>query len=592
MKYIEVLSSDVISLENIKVYQSHVKEIKKKIGIFFAGITDQNFNTLVEKLCSFYVSDFWSIMCKNKRITEISKERFEEYLENNPSDILSVLEHKEIAIKYSDIIYTQLLKHPRVIYSIISYFLASQTQAPPTIYIIEAFSTERIRALFLAYIESNSPHINMLSVINESNNDPSIGLDDEIRLLAKRKEIELAKTLFKNTPSIYYGVEVTIKNSNTLKEYELNDNFCSITYDKKAIHQDLDYPSLLNHFIFTFDYVDKQFRSEFPIQHDDYASITDFLRINGKKSYNTSATYDMKCKTFSLQMIGFIKELESENIELEKLFKWFFEEYLEQEFAAKGFFYNASSAGTSYLEKCRNIATEIDAVLKQYKLFCKYGSIDKELFVMSSEHLFFSDIPSMNDRKYIYAKSERLKSCIQHLFCSNLMTYTNNGKYKDYDNLAQVLVDNNDVQKDEFDSIFQQKHIEDLLHLDILYEKDGLLRLNKEKAIILRHLHDKNVLCYNWCKNVHHIINELIESGDLSQEFTLFSKPEQDYLDFILNKASFSDGLNLRNKYLHGTTIPDEQVNYQDYIEFLKIMVLIIIKINEEFCLKYPEKSD
>ena len=61
------------------------------------------------------------------------------------------------------------------------------------------------------------------------------------------------------------------------------------------------------------------------------------------------------------------------------------------------------------------------------------------------------------------------------------------------------------------------------------------------------------------------------------------------HMNYILNKAEFSDGLDLRNKYVHGTGSNIEEVNHQNYIEILKIMILIIIKINEEFCLSNPE---
>ena len=67
-----------------------------------------------------------------------------------------------------------------------------------------------------------------------------------------------------------------------------------------------------------------------------------------------------------------------------------------------------------------------------------------------------------------------------------------------------------------------------------------------------------------------------------------FSKPEQDYLNYILNKSEFSNGLDLRNKYIHDTCPLDEKIQRQDYMELLKIMVLIMIKINEEFCLLMP----
>ena len=78
----------------------------------------------------------------------------------------------------------------------------------------------------------------------------------------------------------------------------------------------------------------------------------------------------------------------------------------------------------------------------------------------------------------------------------------------------------------------------------------------------------------------------MINSGELVVENTLFSRPEQDYLKYILNRSKYSDGLDLRNKYMHGTYSIDAEMQKNDYYELLKILILYIGKINEEFCLR------
>lgn len=87
-------------------------------------------------------------------------------------------------------------------------------------------------------------------------------------------------------------------------------------------------------------------------------------------------------------------------------------------------------------------------------------------------------------------------------------------------------------------------------------------------------------------------VDILAASGDLRYKGTLFSRPEQDYLNFMLNKAEFSNGFDLRNRYIHDTCTLNEEMQQQDYLELLKIMALIIIKINEEFCKKTKIGTD
>ena len=67
----------------------------------------------------------------------------------------------------------------------------------------------------------------------------------------------------------------------------------------------------------------------------------------------------------------------------------------------------------------------------------------------------------------------------------------------------------------------------------------------------------------------------------------MFSKPEQDYLNYCLNKSEFINSLDLRNMYGHGTQpFGNENIHHSNYIRFLKLFILIIIKINDELCIK------
>lgn len=71
---------------------------------------------------------------------------------------------------------------------------------------------------------------------------------------------------------------------------------------------------------------------------------------------------------------------------------------------------------------------------------------------------------------------------------------------------------------------------------------------------------------------------------------TLFSKPEADYLNYVLNRSEFSNGLDLRNKYIHDTNSLKEEVFYNDYL-LLRILVLIALKIQDEFFLREEQMN-
>lgn len=92
-------------------------------------------------------------------------------------------------------------------------------------------------------------------------------------------------------------------------------------------------------------------------------------------------------------------------------------------------------------------------------------------------------------------------------------------------------------------------------------------------------------------KKYQSIIMELNKMVLVQFSSSLFSRPEQDYYNYLFNKSEFDNGLDIHNRYTHGTQRVDENQNKRDYFIFLRIRILIIIKINEEFCLMYHKNK-
>ena len=115
---------------------------------------------------------------------------------------------------------------------------------------------------------------------------------------------------------------------------------------------------------------------------------------------------------------------------------------------------------------------------------------------------------------------------------------------------------------------------------------------NRQRVSILKDLFYNEVICPNYYSDsLNEQLEALIQEGELCYGSTLFSKPEQAYLNFALNKSEYSNGLDLRNRYIHDTCSQDEAEQRTDYAELQKIMVLIIIKINEELFIRERQKK-
>lgn len=126
----------------------------------------------------------------------------------------------------------------------------------------------------------------------------------------------------------------------------------------------------------------------------------------GIQFYRKGHSFDFHDGLSTAQTNLYLALLHQHGIELEEVFEWFFEKYIPQEFEINGFSMSASTPISTFAEKCRNLASEMDGILKQFRMFVRDGEVDRELYEMSSEHVDFGQIPSLIAEKYVYPNSE------------------------------------------------------------------------------------------------------------------------------------------------------------------------------------------
>lgn len=566
-------------------YKTACKNIPPMIGIFFSKISDQNIGNIYSKIYRAYKDDFWRLACKYKVVLRISNTVFESMLKNDIDVLWYVLHEKEIVSHFGQTIADCLCEHPKAAEWLMSHFLTKQKE---TFVFPNELTNDMRMQLLNAYIDSPNPHPNYLQLLAESQSSKEFPLSDRLRLKARKKWEQACEEHFSKHSGLKFGVQVSFRScpaGNIEFSGEGND-FC-VTYSREWIQENKDFPTLLNNFIHLFGYVDGSFRCLFTSQKTDQGILEQGIGIKGKKQYDTGIGFDFKSLLSTIQMQAYLRELEQIEIRIEDIFKWFFEEYLPAEFHALGFSYKPPSAGTTYAEKCKLLASAMEGVLKQYRLFVEDGFVDRELLEMSSEHIIFRDILSMRQKKYVYAVEGSKLNLEQHYLYSDqsMMTYTEKTESK-YETLPQLLL-NEDMTLDDFHH-YQTGGLQWLIQRDVLFfDEKNYLRIKKPRAALLYQLYHKTTICTAYCNmELQQLIDELVASGELIYENTLFSRPEQDYLNYMLNKSKFSNGLDIRNKYIHDTYSLDEDTQFREYLELLKIMVLIIIKINEEFCKK------
>lgn len=578
--------------QQLNDYSEIVSDFSKVIGKFFSGINIDTIESMFDTIYYDYRNDFWKLIEKYNVYDKISVEQFRKIILNKHFVLNDVLKCKNIVKKFSGEIITYMEKNPFCAEIILSYYLEKHDRNIESLYFPVELSNEKKTLILDKYIASNSSNINYLKLIFESNSTNNLRLSDRLKLKAKRKYDEEIETLFKEGTGFEYGAKVSF--SNKIDEefkFETDDNrILSVLYSAKWIKENLDYPTLLNNFIYLFGYTDLQFRSLHVSRESQMSIIEKDLGIKGRKEYPTGIAFQQIQMLAQLQMIGYCNELEKYNIFLEDIIEWFFCNYLEEEFNVKGFCFNKSSHTVSYLEKCRNIAAEFDNILKRFKIYCEDGEIDDELLHISTEHIFIKDIPSMLSNKYIYPCGNDYQTISNLLFSDQSIIHYLPKLSNNY-NSFYCLLEKENVYYDMFED-YQIPSIDWLINHNII-KIDNKKRIMPywEKIKILNELYQHDVVCFSYMKKYQSIIMELNKMGLVQFSSSLFSRPEQDYYNYLFNKSEFDNGLDIRNSYTHGTQRVDENQNKQDYFIFLRIMILIVIKINEEFCLKYPKNK-
>ncbi len=83
----------------------------------------------------------------------------------------------------------------------------------------------------------------------------------------------------------------------------------------------------------------------------------------------------------------------------------------------------------------------------------------------------------------------------------------------------------------------------------------------------------------------------MVARGWVTRRASLLSEAEGSYFNYYLNKVEFTDGPELRNKYLHGSqaNTEGEDAHFRTYITALKLIVALVIKINDDFSLSAAE---
>lgn len=563
---------------DIKIYE---RKIKQKIGEFI-GKNKNNFINIYDEIDYTFAEDFLEIIEKYGIYKEISESDFKDFMDKEHMHVYIILKFKKIVEYYDNVIKDKILSDFKNTETIISKYLKDNG-----LYLPSSLTSNEVFKLMDEYIDCNEANINVLRKIVTFPTGTGLNISDKIKLHAKRKMKEEEEKIFSNGAGFESGVSISYPTDQDEAVLVSMDNrMADIKVSRKWLEENLDYPTLWNNFIYIFNFVDEKFRLEFDSKLNEMSALESVIRDTGTYLFNKSFAFTTKEMISDAGIYSYTSVLSIFGVRIESMMEWFFHEYIKEEFHINGFIVKLPSENTSYFEKCRSILPEIDRIFKQYNVLIEEGEIDQELIQMSSSSVKNKDIKSFNQRKYVYPSSDWCKTTSFLLFSnqSSIFYMRSKGEYKNFLN----LIIKEKVLRSDFQE-YQLQRMGWLFDNNIISEdENGYLKFVDLNLIyVLKELYYKDVLSYwHYPEEIKKVIENLGKQNHVCFESTLLSRNEQDYFDYYLNKTKFTNGHDIRNKYLHGTNSNDEKQYEADYYRILKLIVIIIIKINDDLCIK------
>ena len=569
-------------------------KIVATIGSFFSNLTNDNISSTIKNIEPCYCDDLVLLLSINKCYDKIDASKMLPTLLSAGVTIHNILMNEDIVNKYKEDVRKLIISKPENATFIIARYFKEGGQ---TINLPPCLTSTDIKNLLTNYVNSDDVDINNLYLIANGRTIPKKGIDDRIKLLAKKKYDDHNNGSIKNGECSFCGVIVDISDNQediVVKSYQ--HNLEKYTYSKKWLQEHSNNHSLLTNFIYPFSIVSKKMILLLPSYSVQLSVLEQYGRVTGQNEYLTNCVFNYIDLLTYKQIEMYEVFLKSMGKDIESAIAWYFNRYIEQQYSISGFSYNASSKGAKYIEKCKQVFSEMDSIIKQFKLYTEDGRIDQELLSIGSKSPRYVEIPSNINDKYVYMTSKpEIDTIMCYLFSSQpYLNYINNDLHEK--NFV-ALLDKHKLKYDDFSGA-QKDRLNQLIRFGILDKTPGYLAFqNKNQINILKDLLQFNTLSYHHYSSEDRLtIDDMINKEWLVRGSSLLTKSESEYFNFYLNRQDFSNGHDLRNKYMHGAMSSreknNESMHHETYLKSLRLLVALVLKIDDDLSISMSQKSE
>jgi len=599
-KYIDnELFLKVWTAKDIKNFEQKASDYGEIVGRYMSNINDTNVIDLYDVTIHHYVSSFWELVNTQSIFKRISKENFKRILSKEHHLINTLLTHKNIVERYNIIIRDFLLQYSQSAEILLSIYEVKNDLNKNKKVLPKSLTIEHKETIISNYLDSNDSNLNYVGLIQNTKNRNDFKISDKTRLKAKRLKKSETEKFFANKGGMKYGVSISFQeNATKIKDGFVDDKLIAhYSYSLDFIKQNNNPYFLFKNFKYLFEYLDNQNRINLVSKKSEMGLFETIMGVRSQNEYRGGTSFSLSEMTSQGQMFSYSQVINKLNSSLEDILHFVFTTSFQEMYAfAENARFSIPTA-TSDFEKVRLLAPEFESALKQYKLFVEDGNIDFELLQISSSPSTIKDIPSLNSKKYIYfnESNQVMVSCSTIFFSDQtLLAYVEPFKNDKYSTFFDLLA-NEEVKFSNYEE-HQKPRLNYLIENSIItVDKNDFIQIvNPTRVLIFKDLYDNEVgSFYHYPFDFQQEAQQMATENIINFENSLFSKPEQAYFNYFLNKSEFTNGLDLRNSYLHGTQANPEEVEKHEYAYFtyLKLIFLALLKIDDDLHIYSSNKN-
>lgn len=595
----------ISNLINIKTYLSNKeileyiesktnmkeKEIRKIIGIEINSWLNLNIGVILEKNNFTVENSLWKeVNSQTRFLKNIDKLSFSKSL-NEKYTILEICLKYENVVKYFDYEIGQYLNinYEECINILLKKYEEKRTDTrlneiylPSNFQLTNIIGASNVSSTVLKFIEKTKcddySRMEKNRLISISKN---LNLSPKIKFLADQKYKELNDNFFKNNKGYSFNYGVSNSSKVTFKDYDEKNNI--ILLGDSWVNDNDDFKTRFIYNCSTFIELISNGRINLDsIINND--SFIDLISVKSRHEYPINSYSSMLDMSVLLTML-YEKMLIPNDDSLEKLLTVFYNNYLVDEFGFDSFEYEYKNSEIDYKSRIILFLPHFDLTLKKIDYFLKNRSINMKYLYFDDDTVNYRTIKSSQVIKNVYINPKGINLPYIYLHYNTNNLFIDNESISVYQAVKNEMIIYSDLED------YNKRTVDSFINLDCLkIREDGkIIFTDYRKAMIYKSLYYHGEIIYSSYNEISRkIIDDEIEIGNLIYDNNFLSKRENDYYSYLMDAQQFSNGLNLRNRYIHKASVSyedDDTQHEKNYYTILMLFIQITLKFNLELCL-------